>query len=213
METSSSENHVDWSLAIYALWPGCACQPEAEKAKCNALKTRSAVRVWQCGRGVLLGERGNFFCFLHNASQIREIARLSRLPVSHTAMTTAGKKTELHFACCRGDPKLIIEAVKMGISVNAPDDVRHPFRRVELMRLVHHCTRQSALNRGRAGALLPQFAPLHSACSVCKSCSRLDSGAGRANGPGKRSAILYHCAELMPIFAEKLHAASCGCAI
>ena len=135
METSSSENHVDWSLAIYALWPGCACQPEAEKAKCNALKTRSAVRVWQCGRGVLLGERGNFFCFLHNASQIREIARLSRLPVSHTAMTTAGKKTELHFACCRGDPKLIIEAVKMGISVNAPDDVRHPFRRVELMRL------------------------------------------------------------------------------
>lgn len=50
-------------------------------------------------------------------------------------MTTAGKKTELHFACCRGDPKLIIEAVKMGISVNAPDDVRHPFRRVELMRL------------------------------------------------------------------------------
>ena len=37
MEISSSENHVDWSLAIYALWPGCACQPEAEKAACNVL--------------------------------------------------------------------------------------------------------------------------------------------------------------------------------
>ena len=32
------------------------------------------------------------------------------------------QKTELHFACCRGDPKLIIEAVKKGISINAPDD-------------------------------------------------------------------------------------------
>jgi hypothetical protein len=34
----------------------------------------------------------------------------------------AGQKTELHFACCRGDPKLIIEAVKKGISINALDD-------------------------------------------------------------------------------------------
>ena len=34
----------------------------------------------------------------------------------------AGQKTELNFACCRGDPKLIIEAVKKGISINALDD-------------------------------------------------------------------------------------------
>lgn len=33
-----------------------------------------------------------------------------------------GQKTELHFACCRGDPKLIIEAVKKGIGINAQDD-------------------------------------------------------------------------------------------
>ncbi|EKX41497.1 hypothetical protein GUITHDRAFT_95990, partial [Guillardia theta CCMP2712] len=33
-----------------------------------------------------------------------------------------GEKTKLHFACCRGDPKEIIQAVKEGISINAVDN-------------------------------------------------------------------------------------------
>mmetsp|Transcript_6924 Transcript_6924/g.13346 ORF Transcript_6924/g.13346 Transcript_6924/m.13346 type:complete len:141 (-) Transcript_6924:211-633(-) len=33
-----------------------------------------------------------------------------------------GAKTPLHFACCRGDPKAIIEALEQGIDVNAQDD-------------------------------------------------------------------------------------------
>ena len=31
-------------------------------------------------------------------------------------------KTPLHFACCRGDPKAIIQALQDGCNVNAPDD-------------------------------------------------------------------------------------------
>jgi hypothetical protein len=34
-----------------------------------------------------------------------------------------GEKTPLHFACCRGDPKAIIEALESGCNVNAADDV------------------------------------------------------------------------------------------
>ena len=41
-------------------------------------------------------------------------------PVTSTNMSSfaqVGVKTDLHFACCRGDPKLIIEAVKKVISL------------------------------------------------------------------------------------------------
>jgi hypothetical protein len=33
-----------------------------------------------------------------------------------------GSKTPLHFACCRGDPKAIIQALQDGVNVNAADD-------------------------------------------------------------------------------------------
>mmetsp|Transcript_39665 Transcript_39665/g.99286 ORF Transcript_39665/g.99286 Transcript_39665/m.99286 type:complete len:144 (+) Transcript_39665:15-446(+) len=33
-----------------------------------------------------------------------------------------GQKSPLHYACCRGDPKAIIQALEQGIDVNTPDD-------------------------------------------------------------------------------------------
>ena len=41
----------------------------------------------------------------------------------HTFRDRMGEKTPLHFACCRGDPKAIIEALESGCNVNAADDV------------------------------------------------------------------------------------------
>lgn len=45
---------------------------------------------------------------------------MNQAPVTSTNMSSfaqVGVKTDLHFACCRGDPKLIIEAVKKVISL------------------------------------------------------------------------------------------------
>ena len=45
---------------------------------------------------------------------------MNQAPVISNNMSSfaqVGVKTDLHFACCRGDPKLIIEAVKKVISL------------------------------------------------------------------------------------------------
>ncbi|KAJ1493868.1 ankyrin repeat-containing domain protein, partial [Baffinella frigidus] len=43
-------------------------------------------------------------------------------PDTMMLLMVQSSKTPLHFACCRGDPKAIIQALQDGFNVNAPDD-------------------------------------------------------------------------------------------
>ena len=77
--------------------------------------------------------------------------------LEYVASEQVGQKTELHFACCRGDPKLIIEAVKK-VSLVACVPLH--------ARLRHACRNFAAATRARAKCCRLTPFPLEQGISI-----------------------------------------------